>query len=242
MLTMRSLAMLIPILAFGLVSIFGPPRKDIPDDTDWWSLITPQGYLFATTKNDKPALANFTIAGIDLGPGSFDDVIPKLGVSTVVMRGQTQMSREQLCYRSADGSTRLIFEHGERGEAFYLVGAGKDWNGSGLCRKSEIVIDALATQSGLRLGLTPHEVAKILGDPCGESPGRQEWLWAGQFAVTADELARIKQRNPSLAISDADLKHSQRELKAIIEVRYTDNRASELGAWYQFDDSARFDK
>ncbi len=238
---MRALPILIPILAFGL-SIFGPPRKDVPDDTDWWSLIMPQGLLLATTKSDKPSLANFTITGIDLGPGSFDDVIPKLGISTVVMRGQTQMSREQLCYRSADGSTRLIFEHGERGEAFYMVGAGKDWSGSGFCKKSPIVTDALATQSGLHLGLTPAEITKILGHPSGESPGRQEWLWSGQFPVTADELARIKQRNPHLAITDADAKKLQHDLKAIIEVRYTNNRASEIGAWYQFDDSSRFDK
>lgn len=239
--TMRPLAMLIPILAFGL-SIFGPPRKDVPDDTDWWSLITPQGYLIGAARDDKPPPNDFTIVGIDIGPGSFDDVIPKLGIATVAMRGETQMSREQLCYRSADGSTRLVFEHGERGEAFYIVGAGKDWSGSGFCKKSPIVNDALATQSGLRLGLTPPEVATILGDRSGESPGRQVWLWSGQFPVTADEFARIKQRNPHLAISDADAKHLQRDLKAVIEVRYTNNHASEIGAWYQFDDSSRFDK
>jgi hypothetical protein len=238
---MRPLAVLIPILAFGL-GFFGPPRKDVPDDTDWWSLVPPQGELIGAAMDEKPSLNNFTIAGIDLGPGSFDDVIPKLGISTVVMRGETQMSREQLCYRSADGATRLIFEHGERGEAFYIVGAGKDWSGSGFCKSSPLVTNTLATQSGLRLGLTPPEVAKILGDRSGESPGRQVWLWSGQFPVTSAELARIRQRNPHLAISDADAKGMQHDLKAIIEVRYTNNQASEIGAWYQFDDSSRFDK
>jgi hypothetical protein len=238
---MRALPMLIPILAFGL-SIFGPPRKDVPDDTDWWSLIPPQGELIGAAMDDKPPLANFTIVGIDLGPGSFDDVVPKLGIATVVMRGETQMSREQLCYRSADASTRLIFEHGERGEAFYIVGPGKDWSGSGFCKSSPLVTDAIATQSGLRLGLTPPEVAKILGNRSGVSPGRQVWLWSGQFPVTDAELSRIRQRNPHLAISDASAKAMQHDLKAVIEVRYTNNRASEIGAWYHFDDLGRFDK
>jgi hypothetical protein len=238
---MRPLAMLIPILAFSL-SFFGPPRKDVPDDTDWWSLIPPQGVLLAATRNGKPSIANFTIAGIDLGPGSFDDVIPRFGIATIVMRGETQMSREQLCYRSADGSTRLIFEHGERGESFYIVGAGKDWSGSGFCKSSPLVTDEIATVSGLRLGLTPTEAAKILGDPSGESPGRQEWIWSGQFPMSGAEFARIKERNPRLALSDADAKKLQHDLKAIIEVRYTNNQASEIGAWYQFDDSPRFDK
>jgi hypothetical protein len=238
---MRALPVLIPILAFGL-SFFGPPRKDVPDNTDWWSLVTPQGYLLGAARDDKPPRNDFTILGIDLGPGSFDDVIPKLGIATIVMRGETQMSREQICYRSADLSTRLIFEHGERGEAFYIVGAGKDWSGSGFCAKSPLVTDALSIQRGVRLGLTPAEVAKILGDRSGETPGRQVWLWSGQFPVTSAELARIRQRNPHLAISDADAKGLQHDLRAVIEVRYTNNHASEIGAWYQFDDSGRFDK
>ncbi len=236
---MRAIA-LFSILAVGF-NFFGPQRKDLPDDSDWWSLVRPRGQLLATAKDEEPPIASFTIAGIDLGPGSFGDVIPKLGAATVVMRGEQAQSREQLCYRSSDAKTHLIFERSEEAEAFYLVGPAPDWYGSSFCEKSPAVTSTIATANGLRLGLTMVEVEQILGAPSGNAPGKSEWLWTGQFPLTADQLKRIRQRQPDLELKDsaaASLKHN---VSAVLEISYTDGRVSEVGAWYSFDDSDKFE-
>lgn len=238
-LVMNSGIALFSILAFGL-SFFGPPRATIPDDSDWWSLVIPRGAVLGTARGEEPPIADFTILGIDLGPGSFKDVIPALGTATVVMRGEQAEGREQLCYKSSDGTTRVVFERGEAGEAFYLIGAGPDWNGSSRCVVSPMVTASLATQSGLKLGLSQVEIEHILGDPSANTPGKSEWLWTGQFAMTPEQLKRIRAREPSLEIKDSDVANMKHNLSAVIEVTYTDGRASEIGAWYSFDDSTRF--
>jgi hypothetical protein len=238
---MPSLAALITILAFSL-NVFGPPRKDLPDDSDWWTLVVSRGAVLGEPKGERPPVGNFTIAGIDLGPGSFNDVIPKFGTATVVMRGEQTESREQLCYKSSDGKTRLIFERGEAGEAFYLVGEGPDWNGSSRCVESPLVTSTIATASGLKLGMTPIEVQGVLGDPCANIPGKSEWLWTGQFVLTVDELTRIRKREPNIEIKDSEVAAVRHNLSAVIEVTYTNGRSSEIGAWYSFDDSTRFEE
>jgi hypothetical protein len=236
---MKSLVALLSILAFSF-NFFGPPRKEVPDDTDWWSLVLPRGAVLGTAKGEDPPIADFTIVGIDLGPGSFDDVIRKLGTSTVVMRGDQGASREQLCYQSSDAKTRLIFERGEAGEAFYLIGSGPDWNGSKRCVDSALVTETLAVANGLRLGLAPPEVEHILGDPSANTSGKSEWLWNGQFPLTLAELQRIRQREPDVAVKDEQVKSMKHNLSAVIEVTYTDGHSSEIGAWYSFDDSTTF--
>ena len=239
---MRAIALfsIFSILAVGL-NFFGPQRKELPDDSDWWSLVRPRGQLLATARGEEPPIASFTIAGIDLGPGSFGDVIPKLGDATVVMRGEQAQSREQLCYRSSDDKTRLIFEKSEEAEAFYLVGPGPDWYGSAFCEKSPIVTSTIATASGLRLGLTMPEVEQIMGAPSGNVPNRSEWLWNGQFHITVDQLKRIRQRQPYLELKDSEAASLRHKFSAVLEVTYTDGRVSEIGAWYSFDDSEKFE-
>ncbi|HUA33788.1 MAG TPA: hypothetical protein VMA09_09310 [Candidatus Binataceae bacterium] len=232
---------LFSILAVGF-NFFGPQRKDLTsDDSDWWSLVRPRGQLLATAKSEEPPIAAFTIAGIDLGPSSFGDVIPKLGAATIVMRGEQAQSREQLCYRSNDGATRLIFEKSEEAESFYLVGPAPDWYGSSFCEKSSAITSTIATANGLRLGLTMPEVEQIMGAPSGNTPSKSEWLWTGQFPLTADQLRRIRQRQPDLELKDSDAKSMTHNISAVLEVTYTDGRVSEIGAWYSFDDSEKFE-
>jgi hypothetical protein len=237
---MNSVA-LFSLLAFGL-SIFGPPRANVPDDSDWWSLVLPRGAVLGSPRGEEPAMGNFTIVGIDLGPGSFNEVIPILGSATVVMRGEQAEGREQLCYQTSDAKTRLVFERGDSGEAFYLIGHGPDWNGSSRCVTSAQVTPTLATASGLRLGLTQVEAEHILGDPSANTPGKSEWLWTGRFAITPEQLKRIRAREPSLDIKDSAAASMMHNLSAVIEITYTDGHVSELGAWYSFDDTTRFEE
>jgi hypothetical protein len=74
-----------------------------------------------------------------------EDLQSKLRKAMIVTRGDGATGREQVCYKSAtdSGRVRLIFEHNETFNSFFLLRDGPNWNGSPYCVRSSAVSDGL---------------------------------------------------------------------------------------------------
>jgi hypothetical protein len=147
------------------------------DSSDWWSYTRQEELPIEQPRQSikflsrKPAETNFHVAGITLGEKwDFSDVRSKFGKATEVQRGDAASGRDQICYLSSTGNVHLIFELGEVDSLVYLFEGGPKWNGSELCASSKAVSEETSTASGLRLGLQPDQVKKILGEPSIATP------------------------------------------------------------------------
>jgi hypothetical protein len=226
-------ALLCPMLLVGqdknqLVSL--------QDNSDWWSV----GSQNFNTPHFKPsgtdlAAENFAIAGLAL---DLDDRDPlqaasrKFGSAITVARDQTGSGREQICYVSSqDPSTHLIFEAGELDLVFYLFASGQHWNGEDLCTKSNGVTEALRTDSGLGLGITPADLQRILGKPDFSDGAR--FIYERQIKKTFStaELAKFRKGHPEIPESEFkefEETHRSYALEIYIEARFTNSRLNYL--------------
>jgi hypothetical protein len=95
------------------------------------------------------------------------DLQSKFGKAIIVSRGDGAMGREQVCYKTAadSGRVKLIFEHNETFDSFFLLRGGPNWKGSQYCVSSSAVSAAPALTNGLRLGMTKQQVESALGEP-----------------------------------------------------------------------------
>ncbi len=140
------------------------------DSSDWWSYTRQEGLPIHQPRQPiefqsrKLAETSFQVAGITLGKKrDFSAVRSKFGEATEVERGDAASGRNQICYVSSTGNVHLIFELGEVDSVVYLFEDGPKWNGSELCAGSAAVSGETSTASGLRLGLEPEQVKRILG-------------------------------------------------------------------------------
>jgi hypothetical protein len=181
------------------------------DDSDWWSTV--EEYLRTDSSahgtnlqhRELPASSQ-EIANVKLGFGVVREAQTKLGLATVVSRGDAAFSRTQVCYVASDSHTHLVFE--EQGEgfgaSFYLFQDGRNWNGSELCWRLSLNSQQLQTPSGLRLGLTRTDVEAVLGKPSTESPDRLTYDLEAKKRTPAAKLEQLRQQNSDLSDKDFD--------------------------------------
>lgn len=113
------------------------------------------------------ARANFRISGVDLA--SNEDVLlsaeKTLGKSPIESSGDASTGNDEACYKAASDrdNTRLVFGRGELDSWFTLSSGGPAGEGIQICKRSEKVTRDIASESGLRLGLSKRQVLSILG-------------------------------------------------------------------------------
>jgi len=205
----------------------------LADRTDWWSVLN-ENFEWPNNKpkGDELPAANFEIAGVNLDTDApFRDLGRRFGRVVSALRSKGNNGREQFCYTAAQNSSvRLVFEHGETNDAFYLFAEGQPWNGQALCAESAQVTPALRTRSGLGLGLSATEVEQVLGKPDFSSPNRFVYYRDIDKHTPDDKLAKLRTEHSDLLEKDFHDTYDSYDLELYIELRFTDGKVTYLAA------------
>lgn len=198
----------------------------LSDNSDWWSFTRWSCCEPASAKPPRMMEERlFQVAGVSLEwawrEGSLnrdwlEDIQSKFGKAIIVSRGDGAMGREQVCYKTAADSTRvkLIFEHNETFNSFFVLRGGPDWKGSQYCVSSSAVSDGLALTNGLKLGMTKHQVESVLGVPSYTASNKYVYLFHELRTET------VPAENEGLEF----------EINASIELRFSEGKVSYLRA------------
>jgi hypothetical protein len=197
------------------------------DSSDWWSYTRQEELPLNQPRqpiefqNRKPGETSFQVAGITLGERwDFSDVRSKFGNASKVQRGDAASGRDQICYLSSSGNVHLIFELGEVGALAYLFEDGPKWNGSELCATSKAVSEQTSTASGLRLGLEPEQVKKILGDPSIGSPSKLIYYFGYKEKTPPETLTQLRKDHSQMNDAEFRKNYEYAEGEAYIEARF----------------------
>jgi hypothetical protein len=230
-----SSAFIVLLAAFGCVPAFSQqamskqtqPTVRLEDNSDWWSLTKENASDVAIEfqERDLPR-SNFRILGIDLDKGLMDRAKEKLGVATIVERGDASTGRYQLCYMSSDdiSKTYLIFETGEVNDAFYLFRGGTPWNGNDECSATKVVSSRLSTASGLHLGLTPSQVIAILGRPTNRRKGELGYAAHTRKKTSAAELNEWRKQQPQMSDKEFKANYEFYDLSVGIVLKFVNSK------------------
>ena len=203
----------------------------LADRTDWWSVLN-ENFEWPNNKpkGDELAPANFEIAGVNLETDNpFRNLRERFGWAISAVRSKGNNAREQFCYVFGQSpSGRLVFEHGESNESFYLFAQGQPWNGQALCAGSTQLTPAPRTKSGLGLGISPTEVEQILGKPDFSSPNRLVYYRDIEKHTPDDKLAQLRTEHSDLADKDFHDNYDSYDLELYIEARFTDGKLTYL--------------
>lgn len=205
------------------------------DSSDWWSytrqeeLPVHQPRQPIKFQSRKPAETNFQVAGITLGETwDFSGVRSKFGKATQVERGDAASGRDQICYLSSTGNVHLIFELGEVDSLVYLFEDGPKWNGSELCATSKAVSEETSTASGLRLGLEPDQVKKILGDPSIVTPRKLVYYFGYKKKTPPKTLAQLRKDHPEMNDVEFRKNYEYADGEAYVEARFASRKLNYL--------------
>ena len=205
------------------------------DSSDWWSytrqeeLPIQQPRQPIKSQSRKPAETNFQVAGITLGETwDFSAIRSKFGNATEVERGDAASGRHQICYLSSTGNVHLIFELGEVDSVVYLFEDGPKWNGSELCPTSKAVSEETSTASGLRLGLQPEQVKKILGNPNIGAPKKLVYYFGYREKSPPKALAELRKAHPEMNDAEFRTNYEYFDGEAYIEARFASGKLNYL--------------
>lgn len=203
----------------------------LADRTDWWSVLN-ENFEWPNTKpkGDELAPPNFEIAGVNLeNDEPFRNLREKFGRAISAIRSKGNNGREQFCYVSGQSpSVRLVFEHGESNESFYLFSEGQPWNGQALCAGSTQLTPSVRTKSGLGLGISPTEVEQILGKPDFSSPNRFIYYRDIEKQTPNDKLSQLRTEHSDLADREFHENYDSYDLELYIEARFADGKLTYL--------------
>jgi hypothetical protein len=230
---MKTLAVFVLTILLSSLTFSQDTSKTVrlADRTDWWSVLN-ENFEWPNNKpkGDELPTPNFEIAGVNLETDTpFRDLGRKFGRAVSALRSKGNNGREQYCYAAAQNpSVRLVFEHGETNDAFYLFVEGQPWNGQALCAESAQVTPALRTRSGLGLGLSPTEVEQILGKPDFSRPNRFIYYRDIEKHTPEDKLAQLRSEHSDLADKEFHDSYDSYDLELYIETRFTDGKLTYL--------------
>lgn len=158
------------------------PRQQVPPDVTPPAKSDTYAVTIAGTKQRvqrrQIASANFRISGVDLASGEdlLRSAAKMLGMSPIESSGDASTGSNEACYQSArDGdNTHLVFGQGELDVWFTLSSDGSAWQREHGCRRSEKITREIATESGLRLGLSKQQVLAVLGSATDKQQNRRQ--------------------------------------------------------------------
>src|SRR2546429_7490493 len=122
------------------------------------------------TKRVEITDADATILGFAIGNASVKDVQAKLGSAKIERVSREEESDTAMCYVSPVDGTVLVFYSGAMGgwkdiTWFAIWSREAPYPNPSQCASSPLISQNLATDSGLRLGLTKNELEGIAGRP-----------------------------------------------------------------------------
>jgi len=203
----------------------------LADRTDWWSVLN-ENFEWPNTKpkGDELASANFEIVGVNLENDTpFRNLRERFGWTVSAVRSKGNNGREQFCYVFGQHPTvRLVFEHGESNESFYLFSEAQPWNGQALCAGSTQLTPSLRTKSGLGLGISPTKVEQILGKPDFSGPNRLIYYRDIEKQTPTDKLSQLRTEHSDLPDKEFHENYDSYDLELYIEARFTDGKLTYL--------------
>ncbi len=171
---------------------------------------------------------HITVSGVTVGVTTMASVTKRLGPAKPFnFNRQTRKKPvSALCYAGAD-STKLLFVAGAEGRALKVararITAGDVEVGyGGSCLTSKAVSGALATKSGLRVGMTRAELKSVLGEPTDENADFISYEFHLHRALTAPEVARIEVEWPKVRL------YPYHDISSSIEARFVDGVVKRL--------------
>ena len=217
------------------VRLVGQKPAEVPldDNSDWWSF---DGSLDKPTAGELVsqqrtiADANFQILGMDIRKGALAQAGKILGEATMTDRGDAATGRSQKCYLSSNPKEMvdLIVEEGEVNNALYLFSETSPWKGKEYCSRSPKVSKSGATVSGLRLGLTPAEVIRILGKPSFQNQSEFQYLLESRKETSPGELARFRKDNPDMSEKEFQGNYRYYDITVFIRIKFAHSRLNYL--------------
>jgi len=206
-------------------------RVRLSENSDWWSgLQSIDSDESIKTQEREVAHTNFKVLGVKLNDKILENATAKFGKGTFVERGDAALGREQLCFVSAKGTrkTYLIFERGEVHFSFYLFTGGKKWTGEEYCAKSDAISELVTTGSGLRLGIGPQEVMRILGRPSLHTKNQLLYSLHVQKKNDKSELAEVGKYHPELSAEDLRRDYEFYDWSAGIDCKFENSKLTFL--------------
>jgi hypothetical protein len=191
-----------------------------------------------TGRNDEPYCQNApkkveitdadaTILGLSIGRSSLEDVQEKFGRAEIKRVSGEEESDVSVCYISPIDQTILVFYSG-------AMGAWKDvtwfaiWSHEAAfphasqCASSILVSQSIATDSGLRLGLTKKEVAGIAGRPTKVGPTSSKYEYLCLQKMSEEQVKGFNANNWDVT------KDPYLDRMSWIDVRYLNSTAARL--------------
>src|SRR5512141_609833 len=169
-------------------------------------------FLLALTAAAPDLAPHMRILGVALEKATLADVQRVIGPAEIRSNGSDAGGNAWgMCFSGPDGTRLYFFADGEMGGSRHLVGGwqrltpeatplyAEEMGGAPLnpsCRQSGRVARATTSKGGLRLGMTPHQVARLLGPPHATSGGYNEYRTEEPVAIPGgrrkDEYVRIR--------------------------------------------------
>src|ERR1051326_3353050 len=198
------------------------------DNSDWWSFLKSDAMgIGVPAQHRRPAHSNFRILGLGVG-APFEEIAAKLGHVTDVQRGDAATGRDQICYVSPAGDIHLIFEFGEVEGVFYLFENGPKWKGDNFCARSMKVDKSLSTASGLRLGMNPAQVEKILGKPSTIAKDKLIYDFEFRKKTPPQDLKKFRESDPEMSDQEFRKNYEFSDVRDYIEAHFTHSKLSYL--------------
>ena len=121
------------------------------------------------SRSDQPGESDFGILGLAVGESSWHAIQSKLG-PTITFKHPTDDDVHQLCYVSDKDNSLLVFRLEHNQCTRFSLMARKDkfyrWN---FCEISPLVSEYMATDNGIKLGMSKEQITAILGKRRKES-------------------------------------------------------------------------
>lgn len=136
----------------------------------------------ALAGDHEPGPAGLTILGLDINDCTSLDIYSRLG-PTIPVRDESN----RLCYVSDRDETLLLFStKGSRCIGFKMMLQKKRFIKWHFCEKSPLVSTRMATENGIKLGMTKSRLKTILGIPAQETEQNLIYVYSGQVKISAE--------------------------------------------------------
>ena len=137
--------------------------------------------------------SNLTILGLVVGNCTSLDVYSKLGPS-IPFKDDAKPDVTQVCYVSNQDETLILFSfENSQCSRFRLMAPKNKFHKWHFCEKSPLVSKHLATESGLKLGISKSRMKAILGDPKHESDETLDYVYEWKQKMNQAEIERASQ-------------------------------------------------
>ncbi len=185
------------------------------------------GDLSSTVRHEEIDSGHITVLGIMAGARTIEEVTAKLGPAAPFNRGTKERPVMAICYVSEKDNTKVLFVAGPRGvrervTEIKLISGDVRFADAERCARSTLVSKDIATESGVRLGMTASGIKAQLGPPTDESPGFLGYEFHVERRLTEAEVRRIEKRWPDVR------KYPYHDVSSSVEARFVGKRLKRL--------------